>query len=654
MIRRVLIANRGEIAVRIAHACRELGVETVAVYSEADARAPHVAAADRAVCIGPAAARDSYLSIPSILQAVASTAADAVHPGYGFLSENASFAEACERAGIIFVGPPSAVIARMGSKIEARRVMESAGVPVVPGETPDDQSDEGLRRSIDRVGLPALIKASAGGGGKGMRRVLEPGAIAEAVAGARREAIAAFGDGTLYVERLIERARHVEVQILADHHGHVLHLFERECSVQRRHQKVIEESPSPSVTPDLRRRITSAAVQAATAAGYRNAGTIEFLLERSSAAAAEPRFHFLEMNTRLQVEHPVTEEVTGLDLVRAQLIVASGEPLPWLTPPAQRGHAIEARVYAEDPADGFLPQAGRVLLYREPRAPGVRIDSGIAEGLDIPVHYDPLLAKVIASAETRELARRRLIAALRNFPILGIRTNVPFLLRILDEASFRAGDVDTTFLDRSIEPGGAAINVAAADPPDFVRTVMAGVDDPADDAPPDVQPRRAWDPWQPRDAASAAATTVRGRGARPGLTRLAPGMFSVAINDLGNDLQGTERREIVYAAGPPDDRWSFWNGAVFHLDREDERTRNPGPGSRRVPTTQRLSAPMPATVIRVLVTPGSQVRKGDVLVLLEAMKMELPIRALSDGTVTVVHCRDGELVQADQILVEAE
>jgi 3-methylcrotonyl-CoA carboxylase alpha subunit len=489
VIKRLLIANRGEIAIRIARACRELAVESVAVYSEADARAPHVAAADRAVCIGPAPARDSYLSISNILQAVDTTAADAVHPGYGFLSENAGFAAACEQAGVIFVGPPSTVIARMGSKIEARRLMQSAGVPVVPGETPDDQSDDGLRL--------ALIKASAGGGGKGMRRVLDAREIAEAVQGARREATAAFGDGTLYVERLIERARHVEVQILADHHGHVMHLFERECSVQRRHQKVIEESPSPAVTPELRSRITGAAVQAATAVGYRNAGTIEFLLDRSNGAGTEPRFHFLEMNTRLQVEHPVTEEVTGLDLVRAQLIVASGDPLPWLTPPVQRGHAIEARVYAEDPEQGFLPQAGRVRLYREPRAPGVRIDSGLAEGAEVPVHYDPLLAKVIASAETRELARLRLTAALRDFPILGIRTNVPFLLRILDDARFRSGDVDTTFLDTSFHAGGSSpADTAPADPPDFVLAAMAAVDDPADTGVQDGEPRRAWDPWQ--------------------------------------------------------------------------------------------------------------------------------------------------------------
>src|SRR5262245_49073124 len=330
MIRRLLIANRGEIAIRIARACRELGVESVAVFSDADERAPHVMSADRAIRIGPASAADSYLSSANLIAAAQAAQADAVHPGYGFLSENAAFAAACESAGLVFIGPPSSVIARMGSKIEARRTMESAGVPVVPGETPSDQSDDGIQRAIRRVGLPVLIKASAGGGGKGMRRVHDAAEIADATSAARREANSAFGDGTLYVERLLERPRHIEVQIFGDHHGRVVDLFERECSVQRRHQKVIEESPSPVVAPALRERITDAAVQAARAVGYRNAGTVEFLLDTSMGTGDEAPFYFLEMNTRLQVEHPVTEAVTGLDLVRAQLLVASGEELPWL------------------------------------------------------------------------------------------------------------------------------------------------------------------------------------------------------------------------------------------------------------------------------------------------------------------------------------
>jgi 3-methylcrotonyl-CoA carboxylase alpha subunit len=468
MIRRLLIANRGEIALRIIRACREMAIESVAVYSEADAEAPHVSAADHAVAIGPAPASDSYLSIDRNLDAVRSSGADAVHPGYGFLSENAAFAAACEKAGVTFVGPPSRVIAQMGSKIDARKLAHSAGVPVVPGETPADQSDEGLRHAVDRVGLPVLIKASAGGGGKGMRTVRSPEEVLDAIQAARRESIAAFGDGTLYVERLLERPRHVEVQVFADALGRTTHVFERECSVQRRHQKVIEESPSPALTPRLRERITSAAVQAAQAAGYRNAGTIEFLLD---GAGDDARFYFLEMNTRLQVEHGVTEAVAGVDLVRAQLMVAAGEPLPWPDGSlVQRGHAIEARVYAEDAEHGFLPQAGRLLLYREPRIPGIRIDAGVVEGGTVTVHYDPMLAKVISVAETRDAAIDRLQAALRAYPILGIRTNIPFLLRVLDHPRFRAGDLDTGFLDRE---AASLTGTSATAAPDFVRDAIA-------------------------------------------------------------------------------------------------------------------------------------------------------------------------------------
>ncbi len=447
MIKRLLIANRGEIALRIIHACRELGVESVAVYSDADRRAPHVKAADRAVHLGRAPAVESYLSTRRLLEAVRKSGADAVHPGYGFLSENAAFAEACEHARVTFVGPPSAVIAKMGSKIAARQLMQSAGVAVVPGETPTDQSDAGVAAAVARAGAPALVKASAGGGGKGMRRIDPESDVVEAIQAARREAESAFGDGTLYVERVIERPRHIEVQIFADNHGHTIHLFERECSVQRRHQKIIEESPSLVVTPALRSRMTDAAVQAARACGYRNAGTIEFLVDISGGRGAE-RFYFLEMNTRLQVEHPVTEQVTGLDIVRAQILVAGGAPLPWQSSwVTQRGHAIEARIYAEDPSNGFLPQAGRVLLYREPNLPGVRIDSGVQEGGEIPVHYDPLVAKVIATATTRDEATARLICALRAFPILGVQTNIAFLLRVLDHPRFRSGEIDTGFLD---------------------------------------------------------------------------------------------------------------------------------------------------------------------------------------------------------------
>ena len=467
--KRILIANRGEIAVRVIRACRELGIEAVAVYSDADARARHVALADRAVRIGPAQAAESYLSIEAIIAAARASGADAIHPGYGFLSENHDFAAACDASGITFIGPPANVIATMGSKVAARQLAQRAGAPVVPGETPGEQTDKAIADAARRVGFPVLLKPSEGGGGIGMKVVRDEPALAAAIAQARREALAAFGDGTLYVERLIDRPRHVEFQILADAHGSVIHLFERECSIQRRHQKVIEETPSTALTPALRTRMGDAAVSVARTAGYRNAGTIEFLLEGTGDAA---RFYFLEMNTRLQVEHPITEEVAGVDLVAAQIRIAAGEPLSWSQEQlSQRGHAIELRIYAEDPARGYLPQAGPLALYREPALPGVRLDSGFTEGDEIGVHYDPLIAKLIAHGETREAARQRALAALRAFPILGIRTNTALLGELLVHSRFVAGDLDTRFLDAEAdalraklvtEPPAEAVALATA------------------------------------------------------------------------------------------------------------------------------------------------------------------------------------------------
>jgi 3-methylcrotonyl-CoA carboxylase alpha subunit len=490
VIRRLLIANRGEIAVRIIQTCRELGIETVAVFSDSDQHALHVALADRAVAIGPSPPLQSYLDISKVIEAARASEADAIHPGYGFLSQSPAFAAACADAGLIFVGPPADVMARMGSKIEARQLMESAGVPVVPGAVPSDQSDASLARAIERIGLPALIKASKGGGGKGMRIVETSNDVVDRIQAARREAQAAFGDGTLYVERLVTNPHHIEVQVIADGHGHALHVFERECSVQRRHQKVIEESPSPNVTPALRQRLTDSAIAAARASAYRNAGTVEFLVDLSAADRDRASFHFLEMNTRLQVEHGVTEEVAGVDLVRAQLLVASGQPLPWRQDSLiQRGHAIEARVYAEDPERGFLPQAGRLLLYREPRMPGVRIDSGVRENDEIPVHYDPLIAKVIAHAETRDLAVARLITALRQFPVLGIITNIPFLIRVLQHPSFRSGEMHTGFLDHE---GATLADSLTEPPPAFVEAAMAAA---KADFGHDGSAVREWDPW---------------------------------------------------------------------------------------------------------------------------------------------------------------
>ena len=469
LFERILIANRGEIAVRVIRACREMGIASVAVYSDADARALHTSLADLAVRIGPPAAAESYLSIDAIISAARQSGAQAVHPGYGFLSENARFASACTDAGLTFIGPPPEAIERMGSKIAAREVAVSAGVPVVPGETPVDQSDAAIAAAARRVGFPVLLKPSEGGGGIGMKTARDEDALIAAIAQARREAVAAFGDGTLYVERLIEQPRHVEIQVLADHHGQAVHLFERECSIQRRHQKVIEESPSPAVSPALRQRMGEAAVAVARAAGYRNAGTVEFLLEGAGESA---RFYFLEMNTRLQVEHPVTEQVTGIDLVRAQIAIAAGEALAWRQSDlSQRGHAIELRVYAEDPARQDLPQAGPLLLYREPSMPGIRIDAGVTEGSEVGVHYDPLLAKLIAYGETREAARARALEALRHYPILGIRTNIPLLAELLEHPRFISGNVNTGFLD--VEGEAIRARLSSSPPPEALAVATA-------------------------------------------------------------------------------------------------------------------------------------------------------------------------------------
>jgi acetyl-CoA carboxylase biotin carboxylase subunit len=468
-IRRLLIANRGEIALRVIRACREMGIAPVAVYSDADADAPHVLAADAAVRLGPPPAAESYLRVEALLEAARSSGADAVHPGYGFLSENAAFAAACAGAGLVFVGPSPAAIEQMGSKIEARRRAREAGLAIVPGETPDSQDADGLMAAARRVGFPLLLKASAGGGGKGMRIVRDPAGLGAAVEGAKHEAAAAFGDDTLYVERLLDRPRHVEIQVFGDSAGRVVSLFERDCSTQRRHQKVIEESPSPALGARLRRDMGEAAAALARHIGYTGAGTVEFLVEGTGDGA---RAFFLEMNTRLQVEHPVTEAVTGLDLVHAQLHVASGHPLPWSDEAIlQRGHAIECRVYAEDPERGFLPQAGQLTVYREPRGPGLRIDSGVVEGGLVSVYYDPLLAKLVAWGETREMARRRAVEALRRYPVLGIRTNIPFLVRVLESEPFRAGTIDTGFLDRQ-DDGLSEIATPASLVPAAVAAVL--------------------------------------------------------------------------------------------------------------------------------------------------------------------------------------
>jgi len=456
MFHRVLVANRGEIAVRIMRACREAGIESVAVYSEADAEAPHVVQADHAVCIGPPPSSESYLNIPRIIEAARNAGADAVHPGYGFLAENAAFAQAVEDAGFVFIGPSADAIAAMGDKTLARRTVAAAGVPVVPAEDnplgrgPSHRPEAGatseemasLTAAATRLGYPLLIKAAAGGGGKGMRVVHAASELEASFQAAAREARGAFGDDRLFLERYVERPRHIEVQVLADHHGTIVHLGERECSIQRRHQKLIEETPSPAVDATLRRQMTDAAVAAARSVSYRNAGTIEFLL------APDGAFYFLEMNTRLQVEHAITELATGIDLVHAQLRLAAGERL-WVRQEdiAARGHAIECRICAEDPAQQFLPRPGRIVCLREPQGPAIRVDSGIAAGFEVPLHYDPLLAKVSVWGETREAARRRMIAALADYVVLGCTTGIPFLLDVLEHPAFVRGETHTHFIE---------------------------------------------------------------------------------------------------------------------------------------------------------------------------------------------------------------
>jgi 3-methylcrotonyl-CoA carboxylase alpha subunit len=490
MIRRVLIANRGEIARRVIRTCRAMDIRTVAVFSDADTDAPHVREADDAVGLGAAPAAESYLNIPKVVDAARRTGADAVHPGYGFLSENPSFAEACEAAGIGFIGPPARVLRQMGSKTGTRTAVAKAGVPIVPGVTPRSQEPHAIARAIAEIGLPVMLKAAGGGGGKGMRIVRRADEVDAAIHAARGEAKRSFGNDALYVERLIERPRHIEVQILVDRHGHAVHIFERDCTLQRRQQKVIEEAPAATITAAVRDALSSAALQVARTVGYVNAGTVEFLVESTEAGA---RFYFLEMNTRLQVEHPITEAITGLDLVRAQILVASGEALPFAQQDIRLdGHAIECRVYAED-SERLLPQTGRVLRYREPAGDGIRVDSGVVEGQQVTVHYDPLLAKLIAHAPTREAAISRLVDAIRHFGILGIRHNLSFLSALLQRPEVRSNATYTRFIEdhltELVQPASAAVRAAAA----AVAARAASL------GPPPVDPTETatlYDPWQ--------------------------------------------------------------------------------------------------------------------------------------------------------------
>jgi acetyl-CoA carboxylase biotin carboxylase subunit len=487
LFRKILIANRGEIAVRIIRALREMNIASVAIFSEADRRSLHVQMADEALCVGPAPSSESYLAAEKILAAAQQTGAEAIHPGYGFLSENAAFAKACSEARIKFIGPDWRAIEQMGSKTSARRVAIAAGAPVVPG-TETGLSDATVARQIAaELGYPVLLKAAAGGGGKGMRRVDRAADLAAAMSSASSEAERAFGSGEVYLEKLVERPRHIEVQVLGDEHGHLIHLGERECSLQRRHQKVVEECPSPLVLADpaLRQRMGEAALRIARAVNYANAGTLEFLADQSG------RFYFLEMNTRLQVEHPVTEWVTGIDLVRWQIRIAAGEPLPLRQEDIRwHGSAIECRVYAEDPANGFFPSAGRLAHYHEPSGPGVRVDGGVYPGWTVPLEYDPLLAKLTVWSDTRESAIERMRRAVAEYRVLGIKTNLGLFAQLMNDPAWRAGDLDTNFLDRFMQ----RFQVETPNPDSTLASMLAAIQtalqNPA--AAPPAEPLSQW------------------------------------------------------------------------------------------------------------------------------------------------------------------
>jgi acetyl-CoA/propionyl-CoA carboxylase biotin carboxyl carrier protein len=663
MFSTVMVANRGEIAVRVIRTLRSLGIRSVAVYSDADASAPHVAAADVAVRLGPAAAAESYLSIERVIEAARATGAEAIHPGYGFLSENTAFAAACEAAGIVFVGPPASAIEAMGDKIRAKQTVAKAGVPVVPGSDGAGLSDDDLALAVEEIGFPVLLKPSAGGGGKGMREVHSADALADAIASARREARGSFGDDTLLVERLVTTPRHIEIQVMADAAGNVVHLGERECSLQRRHQKIVEEAPSPLLTPEQREAMGAAACEAARACGYTGAGTVEFIV----GADRPDEFFFMEMNTRLQVEHPVTEMVTGLDLVELQLRVAAGEPLPLTQADvALHGHAVEARVYAEDPAAGFLPTGGRVLALDEPAGPGIRVDSGIAEGGTVGSDYDPMLSKVIAHGADRAEALRRLDAALGNTVLLGLGTNIGFLRGLLADDDVRAGNLDTGLVGRRVD------DLASADLPEDVLGVATGcallrlephgeIVDPFD------VPggwRLGGPAWVTRKLVASGhdAVEVRVRGRAPDAEISLDGGESVRTSTRlvsgkprsseVSHAQAGVSRHYVTARGEDGVLWIGRDGYSWAVREQEplEAAMADVAGGGGGP----VLSPMPGTVTVVEVTEGQEVTAGQKLVVVEAMKMEHVLTAPVDGVVRELRARAGGTVAKDAALLIIE
>jgi len=655
-IRKLLIANRGEIASRVIRSARALDIATVAVFSDADARAPFVAEADESVALPGSTAAETYLRPELIIDAATRTGADAVHPGYGFLSENADFAEACAAAGLTFVGPPPAAIRSMGSKTSAKQLMAGAGVPVLPGIAIGDgeQLPAGLAdRAGTEIGFPVLVKAAFGGGGRGMRVVATRSELTEAVAAARREAVGAFGNGTVFLERLVERPRHIEVQVFADTHGQVVHLFERECSIQRRYQKILEESPSPVVDDTLRAELGSAAIAAAKAIGYVGAGTVEFILDASG------EFFFLEVNTRLQVEHPVTELVTGLDLVALQLMVAEGKPLPDEAVKASlSGHAIEARLYAEDVAAGYLPATGSLLLFDVPSLPGVRIDTGVQTGGQVIVHYDPMLAKVIAHAPTREQAARLLARTLAETRVLGVVTNRDLLVGILREQDFLDGHIDTGYLTRH-DPATLMAGDERRLPVHALATALA--DQALRRAETSVLPGvpSGWRNVPNARQQAGYQVAERGFGVEYGIR----GPFVDAAVDgveLGPvllhgctaaevDLQIHGVRRLVAVARAGDIRYA---DSALGATTLVEQPRFPE--TQQQATAGSLLAPMPGTVVRVEARLGDSVHAGQVLVVLEAMKMEHSVRTPHEGTLAQLNVSAGQTVDMGTVLAVVE
>ncbi|MCH7484876.1 MAG: acetyl-CoA carboxylase biotin carboxylase subunit [Chloroflexi bacterium] len=652
MFRRVLIANRGEIALRIIRACKELGIETVCVYSEADAQIPYLRLADRAICIGRAPAKDSYLNASRILAAAEIADVDAIHPGYGFLAENAEFSEMCRDCRIEFIGPSPESMRQLGDKIEAKRTARAAKVPIFPGSDSTIEDEDEAAETAARIGYPVIIKASAGGGGRGMRVCHNEATLRSNIKNAQQEALASFGNGEVFIEKFLESARHVEVQVLGDEHGSLVHLGERDCSVQRRHQKVVEESPSPAVDDGLRGRMCEAALAVARAVDYTSAGTVEFMLD------ADGEFYFLEMNTRLQVEHGVTELRTGLDIVRRQIAIARGEKLPFTQDDIEfDGHAIECRIYAEDPLKGYVPSPGRIERFDVPQGEGIRNDVGTYAGDEITTDYDPMMAKVLTWGRDRDQAIERMQYALSNYRVGGVRTNLPLLRAVLSDPVFRTGGATTSFLDEQLVPGTLAMAVTphvliAA----FGFCLISG---------------RDADPWLalgPLRAGGAARVNIK-HGDR--VYAVQGQRVAGSSNEWRVKAGNFRERTVRFAVAPgshlvieEDDEttplhvsWVEGGGMEVNLGGRRyslslaglERLRTEG--SRR---QHGLTAPMPALVLKVLVGPGQVVRAHETLIILEAMKMEHAIEAPYDGTVKDVHVKEGGRVKEGTVLIELE